>query len=113
RSGGVMNLQDTKLEIFLLSNQIERTRTIDLSEDQFKELEAGTKKGQVRYYVATMNRDGVLTVETTTGLIGSEHPKLGWNTMEFGPGAMREGQNILKFSGTGNWEITEVKVLLV
>lgn len=108
---GVINLQNTQLDIFLLSNEIIRTRSFDLSEEQFKELEAGTRKGVLRYYIERTNRDGVLTIEAK-GILVSEHPKLGWNTAEFDASRVQEGTNLLKFSGTGNWDITDVQIVL-
>jgi len=109
---GVMNLQNTKLDIYLLSNELVRSRSFELSKEYYDMLVDGTRTGLIRYYVHSINTDGILKIEGTEPIV-SERPKLGWNTVEFRGSPVTEGTNTLRFSGSGNWQITDVQVVLV
>jgi len=112
-SAGLINMQNAKLDIYLLSDKVVRTRFFDLSEEHYNLLESGQRTGEVRYYVTDIYMDGAIMLESETGLIGSGHPSTGWNSFDFDSTYFALGRNMLKFSGNGHWEITDVEVVLV
>jgi len=110
---GIVNLQGVELKIFLLSNEIVRTRTFEITQQQFDSLKNNQVKGAVKYFVNVIVRDGLLTIEQNGQALTSEHPKTGWNTVDFDSSKAREGENQIIFSGNGNWDIEDVQILLV
>ncbi|MFH1978588.1 MAG: hypothetical protein ABIJ92_04655 [Candidatus Aenigmatarchaeota archaeon] len=110
---GVVTLEETELKIFLLSNEVVRTRSYDMPEEKYKLIENGQMKAQVKYYVNVIVRDGLLTIKQNGHTLTTEHPDQGWNTVDFTADQVTAGENQIIFSGAGNWDIEDVKIELV
>ena len=106
---GVLNLQNVELKIFLLTNEIVRTRDFNITAGQYNALKQG-KKGRIDYTIDSISREGILKIKLNNNMLSVPAPVTGLNSVYFTSGQAREGENRLEFSGTGTWYISEVDV---
>jgi len=106
---GVLNLQDVELRIFLLTNEIIRTRDFNISARDYGMLEQG-RKGRIDYMIDSISREGVLRIRMNNRALSVPAPITGLNSVYFTSGNGNEGENRLEFSGTGSWYISDVVV---
>ncbi len=111
--GGEVTLNNAKLDLYVLTNQVTRSRTFELTESQYDLLDNQGYTGEVRYDVDAVNRPGRLDVSLNDEDLEVTLPFRGWNSVPFTTDEAQEGLNTLEFSGTGYWDIGEVRIVLV
>lgn len=110
--GSSYNLQNVRLKVFLLSNEVVRTNEFELTDSQWLQLDRKSVTGKVTYRVNEIFRDGRLSVKIGGKELGPQTPSNGWNTLEFDSFHVIQGMNEIVVSGTGHWDISEMKIIL-
>lgn len=108
---GTVDLFNTELRIFLLTNQIARTRSFNMTSQDYAAIEQGRFRGRLAYNVASIEREGPLTIKLNGNTLSSTVPVTGENSVHFTTEA-REGENVLEFTGTGSFDISKVVIEL-
>lgn len=108
KANDVFQVDDLKLDIVLSTTRAERTREFNISEDDYNLL--GRGKGEVSFVVDKIFKDGKLKIELNGKEISFQKPEAGENKLEFTQSDVSKGKNTIKFSGTGGWDISEVKI---
>ncbi|RLI97686.1 MAG: hypothetical protein DRO99_02665 [Candidatus Aenigmatarchaeota archaeon] len=109
---GQVTLNNAMLNIYVLTNQVTRTRNFDITDSQYTMLDGQGYTGVLRFRVEDTTRQGELRAELNGNVIGSVSPRNGWNAMTFSASEANEGSNTLEFSGTGYWTISDAEVIL-
>jgi hypothetical protein len=107
---GVYNLNDVYFNIFLLNNQSVLMREFNLTDANFDLLNKGIMKGRIDYTVDSISRQGPIKIEINSRTIGSFTPDLGSNSVEFGPANAQLGENDIKFSSMGGYQLSDIVV---
>ena len=110
---GVYSLHDVELKIYLLHNKSVIIRKFNITEENYSLLEKGLVKGRIDYRVETIARPGPLTIKLNGNTLGVFNPEEGWNSAEFDVNDAQLGENDIEFSGTGGYQISEIKIGLV
>jgi hypothetical protein len=106
---GVLNLQDVNLKVFLLTNEVVRTRDFNITSVYYNFLKQG-KKGRIDYKIDSITREGTLRIKLNNRALSVPAPITGLNSVYFTADHANEGENTLEFSGTGSWYISDVGV---
>lgn len=101
-------LSGAAIRLFSLGSQLVRTRTFELN--TLERNSFANKQGRIDFTVAETRRQGLLTIKLNGQSLDVPPVKNGVNTVTFSPTLLREGENTLEFSGTGDWDISTVKV---
>ena len=96
-------LSGTVFRLYTLENQLIKTRSFDLTESQ-------VKSGKITFTVNKIIKSGVLEVRLNEKKLDLQLLQEGDNPVAFSAEDVVEGKNTLRFSGTGAWDITSVKV---
>ena len=107
---GVYNLNDAYFDIFLLNNQSVLVREFNLTDANFDLLSKGIMKGRIDYTVDSISRQGPIGIEINGRTIGSFTPDLGSNSAEFGPANAQLGENDIRFSSMGGYQLSDIAV---
>jgi len=110
--GGQVTLNNARLDMYVLTNRVTRTRTFDITENQFDLMDKQNKIGEIRLDVNTASMPGDLNIELNGNELAILHPKLGLNSVQFTADQAISGSNTLEFSGTGYWDIGEIKIII-
>jgi len=110
--GGRVTLNNARLDLYVLTNQVTRTRNIELTDTQFDLLDKQNKLGELRYRVDTITRQGELNIELNGNDLDASVVRTGWNSVMFTADQALSGTNTFEFSGTGFWDISEAQVLI-
>lgn len=105
-----LRLRNVELKIFLLSNEITRTRFFNITGEHLNLLNQGVVTGKIEVIVDTITRPGALTVKLNGHSLSVPTIQEGSNTITFYSGDVMEGENELRFSGTGSFYISEANV---
>ena len=109
---GIVDLFNTELKIFLLTNQITRSRSFNLTSQDQLAMSQKRFRGRVTYTVESIEREGSLSIKLNGNTLSVPQPAVGENTVYFTSGDSREGKNTVEFSGTGSFEISKVLIEL-
>jgi len=112
-SPGTATLSNVELSFFLTTNLVTRSRDFNMTDIQMLYLEQGTMQGKVEYDIEAVSAQGSIQVMLNDRVLNAPMPQEGTNTVYFGADQAREGENTLAFSGTGQFDIGDVEVLLV
>jgi hypothetical protein len=107
---GVYSLNDAVFNMFLLNNQSVLMREFNLTQANFDLLDKGIMKGRIDYTVNSIARQGVIKMEINSKTIGSFTPEMGSNSAEFGPANAQLGENDIKFSSMGGYQLSDIVV---
>jgi len=107
---GTVDLFNTELKVFLLTNQITRSRTFNLTSQDILAMSQQRFKGRVTYTIGSIEREGSLSVKLNGNSLSVPQPRAGENTVYFTAEDSNEGRNTIEFSGTGSFDIPEVVV---
>jgi hypothetical protein len=105
---GVLDMDDVKMEIFLLGNQISRERKFNLTTAQYNLVKQ--KGGQIEFNVAEVLKDGTLKISINDHELNMDVSRTGEFSVYFDQSKISEGENTIEFSGTGGWDIQDVKI---
>ncbi len=111
KANNVFHIDDLKFDIVLSTTTAERTREFNITEEDYNLL--GRGKGEIAFTVDRVFKDGKLNLELNGRKISVPSPQTGENKAEFATSDLSKGKNTLKFSGTGGWDISDVKVGVV
>jgi len=112
---GQATLNNAELSVYVLTNQITRTRSFDMTENHYNLMDQQAYTGTLRFKVDSINRPGEISIElngNALSLAGTGIVRQGWNTATFDASDAMSGSNTLEFSGNGYWDISEVQVLI-
>jgi hypothetical protein len=109
---GQVTLNNARLDIYALTNQVARTRTFEITDSQFDMLDKQNKVGEIRFRVDSITRRGDLTIELNGNGIEVSSVRQGWNSAQFTGDQAISGDNTIEFSGTGFWDISEAQVMV-
>lgn len=105
---GVLDMDDVKMEIFLLGNQISRERKFNVTTAQYNLVKQ--KGGQIEFNVAEVLKDGTLKISINDHELNMDVSRTGEFSVYFDQSKISEGENTIEFSGTGGWDIQDVKI---
>ena len=111
KANNVFHIDDLKFDIVLSTTTAERTREFNITEEDYNLL--GRGKGEIAFTVDRVFKDGKLNIELNGKSLSIPAPQTGENKVEFTTSDLFKGKNTLKFSGTGGWDISDVKVGVV
>ena len=107
---GVYNLNDVYFNIFLLNNQSVLMREFNLTDANFDLLNRGIMDGRIDYTVDSIARQGPIKIEINSKTIGSFTPEMGSNSVEFGPANAQLGDNDIRFSSMGGYQLSDIVI---
>lgn len=108
KANKIFQIDSLNLDIVLSTTRAERIREFNITEEDYSLL--GRAKGEISFDVDRVLRQGEMSIELNGNDIAVNTVEVGENKVEFTSSEASEGKNILKFSGTGGWDISEVKV---
>jgi len=108
KANNIFYIDDMNLDIILSTTRAERIREFNITNEDYNLL--GRGKGEISFSVNRVLREGELSIELNGNNLDVNAVELGENKVEFTSSEASEGKNILKFSGTGGWDISEVDV---
>jgi hypothetical protein len=109
KSTGSLELSDVEFIIRLASGSATKERDFNLTKAD-KNLLAGNGKGRIEFDVDSVYRQGVLNIKINSNQLSLQTVREGKNTVDFANSDVFEGANTIAFSGTGSWDISNVKV---
>jgi hypothetical protein len=108
KSDNVFYIDNLNFDILLSTTRAERTREFNITEEDYGLL--GRAKGRISFNVDRVLREGDLSIEINGKELDVQRVELGENEVEFTSGEASKGMNTLRFSGTGGWSISDVRV---
>jgi hypothetical protein len=109
--GDPIQLNNVILKIFLSTDNLVKERTFSLPKDKFDLFSQGYR-GKIELDVDNITKQGSLSIRLNDKELNVPTIQKGTNTVLFTADQAAEGQNTLKFSGTGGWDVGEVRILL-
>ena len=109
-AGGPVQMFDTKLKVYLLTNEITRQRVFNVTDEQYTSLQQVTGKGRVEYVINNIAREGSMKIKLNGNDLAVPVPVVGTNIVYFSSDQAQEGLNTIDFSATGSFEVSTVKV---
>jgi hypothetical protein len=109
---GQVTLNNARLDLYVLTNQVSRTRTFEMTDSQFNLMDKQDKVGSLRFRVESTTRPGLLDIELNGNDLTVDTVTGGWNDVTFTADEIQSGDNTVEFSGTGFWDISDVQVLI-
>lgn len=110
-SEGRVDLHGAKLKLYLMTNRLVRERSFNISGGEWDKLDKN--QGRLDFQVDKIYREGGLTVKMNGENLYSGKPYQGWNNVTFSSDRVKKGENELVFSGTGEFDIGQAKVVAV
>ena len=109
--GDSFQLNDVTLKIFVSTDNLMKERTMDIPQASFDLFSQGYR-GRIELDVDSITRQGSMSIRLNGHDLSVPQIQKGTNVVFFSATEAVEGDNTLKFSGTGGWEVGEVRVLL-
>jgi hypothetical protein len=109
--GDPVSLQNVILKIFLSTDNLVKERTFSLPKDKFDLFSQGYR-GKIELDVNSITKQGSMSIRLNDKELNVPTIEKGTNTVLFTADQAMEGSNTLKFSGTGGWDVGEVRILL-
>ena len=108
---GTLLLSNVVLKIFLSTGQTFRERTFSISPGNYSLFLQGYV-GKMQFDVAAITRQGDMGIKLNGNELNVPAIRNGINTIIFTDKEAKEGTNTLIFSGTGGWDVGEVRIFL-
>jgi hypothetical protein len=109
--GDPIALQNVLLKIFLSTDNLVKERAINIPSDKYDLFSQGYR-GVLEFNVDRITRQGSMSIKLNDKDLNIATVKPGINTVFFSATEAKEGQNTLVFSGTGGWEIGQVRIFM-
>lgn len=103
---GSFNIMNAKLSIYSLTNIQVRKRSFDMDSDMLEEFGIGILEIRVGKIV----KDGDFQVKINSQELAGPALNEGLNSIIFGKDLLQEGRNDIEFSGTGAFDIPQVRI---
>ena len=101
-------IDDVQFEVRLSTGKIVKEKEVNITSDDIALL--GKGKGEITFTVNEIYKQGVLSIEINNRELNVQTLREGENSVGFGLDDVFEGLNTLRFSGTGSWDISNVKI---
>ncbi len=108
-----VGLKNVKLEIFLNTESAVKTRTFEISQADANILQQGFAKPRLSYTVSEIKRPGALRVRINGQQIQGVLSQQGENLIDFDASLLRLGENVIEFSATGTFLVSDARIVLV
>jgi hypothetical protein len=109
KATNVYELDDVEFEIRLSSGAAVKERDFNVTSADLSAL-SGNDKGRIEFEVDSVYRQGVLNIKLNDNQLSVQTVREGKNTINFDDSDVLQGANTISFSGTGSWDISNVKV---
>ena len=109
KATNVYELDDVEFEIRLSSGAAVKERDFNVTSADLSAL-SGNDKGRIEFNVDNVYRQGVLNIKINDNQLSVQTVREGKNTINFDDSDVLQGANTISFSGTGSWDISNVKV---
>jgi hypothetical protein len=109
--GESFQLNDVKLKIFLYAQQAANQRAFTIPSDKYGLFGQGYA-GKIEFDVNSIASGGNMEIMLNENKLSAPAVQTGTNYELFSAEQVTEGQNSLKFSGSGGWDVGEVRILL-
>ena len=106
--GGLIDVQNAKINVYLLSTTVVKKRSFLLTADQISNIEKKKLKLEVD---VSQKKGGRLTVNLNGNMYEFSSLQEGKNVKEITRTDLLEGENKVEFTGTGSFEIPEARIL--
>ena len=104
--GGVFNINNLQLRLYLMTNQVVKSKTFALSQADYSRLSRGT----ITFSVNSVQRDGDMSMKLNGRQLVVPKPVAGSNVVYFNRADAAQGTNTLEITGSGYWDIGELAV---
>jgi hypothetical protein len=109
--GDTFQLNDVNLKISLYMQQAANERAFTIPSDKYDLLGQGYL-GKIEFDVNNITSSGTMEISLNGNKLDIPALQKGQNYVVFTADQANEGQNTLKFSGTGGWDVGQVRILL-
>ena len=106
--GGVFSLNNVRLRLYLLTNQMVKTKTFQLGASDYNKL----GQGRINFTVNSIQRDGDMTMKLNGKYLNVPRPSAGSNTVYFTKTEAAQGSNTLEITGSGYWDIGDMAITI-
>ncbi len=106
--GGVFSLSNVQLRLYLMTNQIVKSKTFQLSAADYDNL----GQGRITFIVNSVQRDGEMTIRLNGKSLSVPSPSVGTNIVYFTSAEAAQGSNTLEISGSGYWDIGDMTITI-
>jgi hypothetical protein len=106
--GGVFSLSNVQLKLYLLTNQIVKSKTFALSQADYSKLGSG----RITFYVNSAQRSGDMTMKLNGKYLSVPKISAGTNVVYFTRNEAAQGGNTLEMTGSGYWDIGDMTVAI-
>jgi hypothetical protein len=108
KSNDVFEIDDVEFEIQLSTGSLTKERDFEVSMEDVNLLRSGD--GEIEFNVKSVYRQGVLNIKINNNQLNVQTVRSGENKIKFDSNDVLEGTNTIIFSGTGSWDIDDVKI---
>jgi hypothetical protein len=105
-NNGVFTLTNVQLRLYIMTNQITKTKTFALKASDYSRLATGN----ITFYVNSVQREGSMTMKLNGKYLSVPRPAAGENIVFFTKTEAAQGTNTLEISGDGYWDLGDMKV---
>jgi hypothetical protein len=109
--GGTFSLNNVVLKIFVSTDNLVKERTFTLSKQNFDLFLQGYR-GRVDFDIQKITKQGSMSIRLNDKELNVPALQTGTNTVLFTDQEAKEGSNTLRFSGTGGWDVGEVRIMM-
>jgi hypothetical protein len=104
-----VELHDVYLNLYLLTDELVRSRNFNITNEQYSLLEQGYKC-KVEFKVDDILRAGNINIRLNDRTSRLSDAEVGWNSVAFDKDDVINGENEISFSGTGGFRISDASV---
>ncbi len=109
---GVYTIRDSVFRIYTRGDQAVASRRFNLTDEHYGFLVNSIFQGRVEYLIESIPKQGGVEIAMNGDPIPTSPPRVGWNSATFTSESVRMGENIVTISGTGHFNIPELRVEL-
>jgi len=106
--GGVFSLGNVRLRLYLLTNQVVKSKTFQLAASDYSKL----GQGRISFAVNSVQRDGDMTMKLNGKYLNVPKPVAGGNIVYFTKAEAAQGSNTLEITGSGYWDIGDMTITI-
>lgn len=103
---GSFNIEDAELSVYSLTNVLVKSRGFDLSSEMLGDFQLGVLEVTVDNVV----KEGDLSVKVNGNAVDTAGAAVGKNRFTFGKSLVKEGDNDIEFSGSGAFDVSQVRI---
>lgn len=108
---GIFNLNGVQLRLYLMTNQVVKSKTFQLGASDYSKLSSGGS-GIINFTVNSVQRDGDMTIKLNGKYLNVPKPAAGSNVVYFAEAEAAQGTNTMEMTGSGYWDIGEMTITI-